>query len=110
MRTYVGCISGRFCKRYKWIRDGGKPVPLEQAIETAKPFAVLAAISGVATIAFAVAIPIAQIRFGTWQFYLLVIASVAGVARHITFWSYRRRRALTGCSSGSPTAPDERQS
>lgn len=98
-----------FCKRYSLIRDGGKAVHLEQATETARPFAVLAAVFGVAVISFAIAIPIAQIRFGTWQFYLMVLASVAGVARHIVVWNYRRRRSLTSCSSGSPTAPAESQ-
>lgn len=82
-----------FCKRYTWIRDGGKPVPLEQAVETAKPLAALAAISGVAVIAFATAIPIAQIRFGTWQFYLAALAGVAGAFRHLIVLSNRRRRA-----------------
>lgn len=106
-------IQVGFCKRYKWIRDGGKPIPLEQAVETAKPLAVLAAISGVAVIAFAIAIPIAQIRFGTWQSYLLVIASLAslaGVVRHISIGKYRRRRVLTDYFSESHAVTTEHKS
>ena len=98
-----------FCRRYSWIPDGGKPVPVEQAAATAKQFATLAAISGVTVIVFAIAIPIAHIRFGTWQFYLAALAGVAGVFRHLIALSYRRQRALTGCSIGLPTAPARRQ-
>ena len=97
------------CRRYSWIRDGRKPVPVEQAVATSKPFATLAAISGVTVIVFAIAIPIVHIQFGTWQFYLATLAGVAGVFRHLIVWSYRRQRALTGCSIGSPAAPAERQ-
>ena len=98
-----------FCRRYSWIRDSGKPVPVEQAAATAKPFATLAAVSGVTVIVFAVAIPIAHIRFGTWQFYLAALAGVAGVFRHLIVLSYKRRRALSGCAIGLPTTPAERQ-
>ena len=90
----IGCLwlayQIHFKRRLSLIRDNQRR-PLPHAELVAGSFALMAALAGLAVLAFAVAIPVLGIRFGTWHLYIGALLGVLGVWRYFVFRRYYRR-------------------
>jgi hypothetical protein len=88
--------------RLSFIRGhDNKQLPNAELI--AGSFAAMAFLVGVAVLFFALAIPVYGVRWGTWHFYLGLIAGIGGIWRQIILARHTKLLALTRQSTGTQT-------
>ena len=103
----IGCLwvsyQVRVRRRLTLIR-GRENRPLAEAELIANHFSVMAGSAGVVVLLFAIAIPMYGIRWGTWHFYLMVVAGIWGAWRHILLMRHAKLVALTRQPTGTQTS------
>lgn len=103
----IGCLwvsyQVRIRRRLTLIR-GRENTPLADAELIANHFSVMAGSAGVVVLLFAISIPVYGIRWGTWHFYLMVVAGIWGAWRQVLLMRHAKLVALTRQSTGTQTS------